>query len=118
MSTTLGGVTLANPIYNEEGSAVEVIDVGGTLTMADGSIVQDYITTRYRWKIGWRGLTAAEFATIKTQAEVRTAQVFSPPEEATEYTVVVVLGSWRYDSFETGSSTPYFNCELQLEEVA
>ena len=68
--------------------------------------------------MAWRGLTAAEFATIKTQAETRTSQAFSPPEEATEYTVLVVLGSWKYDTFEVGTATPYYNCEMQLEEVA
>ena len=118
MSTTLGGVTLPDPIADLEGHGADLVDVGVFLDMADGSVVHDYITSRYRFNLAWRAITAANFATIQTRALVKTAQVYSPPESATTYNVFVVPGSFKWKTREIGTSTPYYDVELTLEEVA
>ena len=112
MATTLG-VALPNPVAGIEGCAREAVGEGAILEMANGSIVYDYTTTRYRWALRWVGMTGAELTTIQTQALIKTSQTFSPPDEAGTYTVYVVPGSFRHSSFETGTSTAYFNVELR-----
>lgn len=62
---TLGGVSL--PIPKEQSYAR--LFRGGTLMMADGSIVHDLVdtTVRYRFRLRWEYLTATEKGTIQTQ---------------------------------------------------
>ena len=118
MSTTLGGTTLPNPIVDLEGHGADLVDVGVLLEMANGSLVHDYVSSRYRFHLTWRAISAANFATIQTKALVKTAQTYSPPESATEYSVFVVPGSFKWKSREIGTSTPYYDVELTLEEVS
>lgn len=62
---TLGGVTLPMP---KEQSYARLFR-GGTLQMADGSIVHDLVdtTVRYRFNLRWELLTSTEKGTIQTQ---------------------------------------------------
>ena len=116
--TTLGGTTLPRPAAGPEGCSVEEMDIGAYLEMADGSLVYDYVGTRYRWTLSWPGITAAELTTIATKAHVKTAQAFSPPYNSSTYTVFVVPSSLTYPTFETGAGITYYNVNLQVEESA
>ena len=118
MSTTLGGTTLPDPIADLEGHGADSVDIGAMNEMADGSVVYDHISSRYRFHLAWRAISAANFATIQTKALVKTAQTYSPPESATTYSVFVVPGSFKYKSREIGTSTPYYDVELSLVEVS
>jgi hypothetical protein len=118
MATTLGGVTLPDPIADLEGHGAELLDVGGFLPMANGSVVYDYVTSRYRFHLTWRAISAANFAIIETRALIKTAQAYVPPESATSYSVFVVPDGFKWKSREIGTATPYYDVELTLEEVA
>ena len=62
---TLGGVSLPMPA---EQPYVRLFR-GGTLEMADGSIVKDLVdtTVRYRFTLKWKLITATQKGTIQTQ---------------------------------------------------
>ena len=118
MATTLGGATLADPMAGEEGHRVTAVDVGGEMTMADGSLRVHHVGTRKRFDLRWRGITSAQRDAIYTKYLVKAAQVYSPPESAASYTVVVVRDSWGESSIKEAGGTFYFNCGLVLEEQA
>jgi len=117
MATTLGGVTLAEPAYENEGYVRVAEDVGAIHGLADGDVVYDYVGTRYRFRLNWKTITEAERNTILTRYLVKTAQAFSPPDAAGTYTVLVVPGSFRDGYIEDGSATRRYNCELELVET-
>lgn len=62
---SLGGQALPMPKSQD----YERLFRGGTLTMADGSIVHDLVdtTVRYKFKLSWVLLTATQKGTIQTQ---------------------------------------------------
>lgn len=113
----LGGFDLADPAYEADGFTLEAVSVGAVHDMSTGAKKYDLITTRYRFNLKWKMITAAERVTIRTQAEVITAQAFITPDGDT-YSVFVVPDSWRENFVEGGDLTKYYNCELQLVEVA
>ena len=117
MATTLGGTTLADPLYDHDGYGLEHIDVGAAHEMADGSTVYDYVGTRYRFPLKWQHITAAQKSAIATKALVKTSQAFSPPDSATSYTVRVVPNTWRESYVTDGGGTARYNCQLTLETV-
>jgi len=117
ITTTLGGVTIANPKHDNDGCEMEAIDVGVMHDMADGSIVYDYVTTRRRWTLRWSNITDAERSAIFTRYRVKTSQEFKPPNADGTYTVLVEPNSWR-QTYITGSDydTEYWTCEMRLVE--
>ncbi len=115
MATTLGGVTLADPAFGNEGYEREAIDNGALHDLADGSLAYDYVNTRYRFTVRWKGITAAQRNTIITRYEVKTAQAFVGPN-ADSFTVFVVPNSYRESYQEDGDSTLRYDCEIRLEE--
>ena len=54
MATTLGGATLADPAAGELGHRISVVDVGGEMTMADGSLRVHHVGTRKRFELRLR----------------------------------------------------------------
>ena len=118
MATTLGGTTLADPLYDHDGYGLEHIDVGAAHEMADGSTVYDYVGTRYRFPLKWQHITAAEALVIRTRALEKGSQTFSPPDATTTYTVRVIPNTYKQTYVEDGGGTERYNCELTLETVA
>ena len=117
------GIEVADPAAGTEGCSVETTGEGSMMEMANGSVVFDYSdATRFRWSLHWVGVTAAQWAVLKTQAAVKTAQSFSPPDEddggSTFYSVFVVPNSLHYTSFEHGPAIPRFDVDLQVELVS
>lgn len=117
MATSLGAVALAEPAFGNEGYELEAIDHGAMHELASGAIVYDYVATRYRITLRWKGITAAQKVTIRTRYEVKTSQAFVGPN-ADAFTVFVVPNSWRESYQEDGSATARYDCEMQLEEAA
>ena len=117
MATTLGGSTLADPDHARQGYVRNVEDVGAFLTMADGSVVFDYVDSLYVFHLSWNAITEAERNTILTKYLVKTAQAFSPPDSAGSYNVIVIPGSWKDDYTEDGDGTARYYCELSLREA-
>jgi len=115
MATSLGAVALAEPAAGNEGYELEGIDIGNVHQLADGSIGYDYVTTRYRFTLRWKGITAAERTTIRTRYEVKTAQAFVGPN-ADAFTVFVVPNSWRESYQDDSGGTARYDCEMRLEE--
>ena len=117
MATTLGGTTLAAPLYEHDGYEMSHQDVGAAHEMADGSHVYDYVGTRYHFRLAWQAITESEKNAIETKALVKSSQAFSPPNEAGSYTVRVVPNTWRESYIEDGGGVERYDCELELETV-
>ena len=123
MATTLGISgdikTLAAPTYGQDGYTKEPIDVGTMHELADGSIVYDSTTTRWRFRLKWNAITGAERDVIETQFLIKTEQTFSPPDSATTYTVFCAKNGYVDQGYlEDGGGTPRYYCSLILEEAS
>jgi len=118
MATTLGGTTLAEPAYGHDGCIRTVVDVVAQHELLSGDLAVDYTGYRWRWSLRWQGITTTERNTIRGKYLVRTTQTFSPPDTATEYTVLVVPNSWRDSYIEGGDGTQYWDCEMEVEKSA
>lgn len=113
---TLGGQALALP--SEQSYSIEYR--GGTLRMADGSIVHDLVdtTARYRFRLSWTLITAAQKSTILTAyAGIKNATATYVSIENTSHTVT------RPDGGEpdvmpivTAGGDVKFNLSLELIE--
>lgn len=120
MAVYLGSNTLADPSYEPEGFEESAVDVGGIQTMADGSQVYDYVATRLRFNMRWRGITTTQKDAIRTAYLVKTAQTFTPSivSGSATYSVFVVPNSWRAKYVEDGGATKRWDCEMAVEEVS
>ena len=111
-------VTLVNPNYEQEGYTRQGVDIGVMHTLADGSITYDSVTTRYRFTLSWNAITEAQRDAIETGYLEKGEQTFSPPDSATDYTVLVMPNSFQDSYLEDGGGTRRYYCGLTLEEVA
>lgn len=113
---TLGGVSLSAP----ESQTYERLFRGGTLTMADGSIVHDLVdtTVRYKFSLRWTLRTAAQKTTIQTQWDaIKNATATYTSIENTSHTVTQPEGaSMRVTPRVTASGDIKFDIELDLIE--
>jgi len=118
MATSLGGVTLANPAVGREGYVRTEIDIGATHSMADGSTVLDFVADRFRHRLQWNGITAAQRNTIKTQFDAAKAasSAFVTPD-AGAYTVLAVMSSYTDDYVLDGGGTARYYVGLELEDT-
>lgn len=113
---TLGGVTLAYP----EDQNYERFFRGGTLEMADGSIVKDLVdtTVRHRFRLRWRLLTSTEKGTIQTQWDaIKDATATYLSIENASYTVTQPEGATlSVTPRVTASGEIAFDVEMELIE--
>ena len=113
MTTTLGGVTLADPIYP---TPKRFAFVGVQENSHNGTLLTDWTARKWRWTLEWKLLTQAQYDVILARALVTDGQSFSPPEITTTYTVVVIQESVEVSSYLNGNATNY---DLKFEvEVA
>ena len=119
MATTLGGVTLEDPNYEREGYVRQAQDVGAMHEMLDGSSVYDDITTKYRFRLQWNGVTEGQRDAILLRYLEKGSQVFSPPDsDITTYTVFVVPNSWQDSYLEDDGQVRYYWCQMELVEAS
>lgn len=118
MSTTLDGVTLADPLWGEDGYTKESVDVGARHTTADGKIHLDYVITRYLFTLKWKGRTETEKNTAHTEYldALAGVVVFSPPDTASTFNVLAVQNSWKESYITDSAGTKYYTFEMKLEE--
>lgn len=109
---TLGGVSLPIPKEQAYGRFYR----GGTLEMADGSIVHDLVdsTVRYKFRLRWEYLTATQKGTIQTQWDAiknttatyvsveNTSHTVTQPDVGTELDVTVVVTAAGELKFHVG----------------
>ena len=118
VGTWLGGVQLVNPDYAQSGVVLTAVDVGAMQEMLDGSLAYDYVGDRAHWALHWNNITYAQLVAIVTRYQVKSAQVFSPPDEdATSYTVLVIPNTWKSTYIEAGDGTKLYSCDMELEET-
>jgi hypothetical protein len=117
MSTTLGGQTLADPIWGYTGYERAAHDIGAVHEMANGNLVYDYVGYRPSYVLRWIGLTSTQRNTIWNRYVIKAVQAFSPPDDAGSINVLVVPGSWREAYVEIGGS-PRYRVEIALEAAA
>jgi len=115
-TTTLGGVSLANPSFENDGMTRSIVDVGAQHELLNGDIAYDYVGSRTRWALRWNNVTAAQRNTIITRYLIKTTQAFKPPDLAVAVTVLVVPNSYRESYTEGGDSNLYYTCEMELEQ--
>jgi hypothetical protein len=113
MATTLGGVTLADPLSPTERSQVFV---GQHRLAHDGTVLTDFAAIKWRWPLRWDNLTQAQRDTIYTQVQVTTSQTFSPPNEAGSYTVVVMQDTYR--EIAKYMDVTRYEVEFEVEELS
>ena len=123
ITTTLGGVSIGDGVtwglsYEREGYVRTAQDVGAMHEMADGSTVYDSVTTKYRFRLVWNGVTEGQRDAILLRYLVKTTQAFSPPDSAGTYTVFVVPNSWQDSYLEDGDGTRRYWCQLELAEAS
>lgn len=116
MATTLGGVTLADPLtpiaIDEEWTGIQT-------EAHDGTVLTDY-TDLYRlvWHLEWEVLTQSQRDTIRTRYEVATSQTFSPPHEVGSYTVIVVRQTWEEEVYLMGGGSYMYNVSFDVKEAS
>jgi hypothetical protein len=115
MSTTLGGVTLAEP---DQPAEIERVFVGEQTEAHDGTLLTDYTAVKLKWKLKWSFLSQAERDAVRTRSLVVASQSFSPPHEAGSYTVVVRQGSYRERPEPSDGTNTYYYVEFELEEAS
>lgn len=113
---TLGAVAL--PIPKEQSYTREFR--GGTLDMADGSIVHDLVdtTVRYRFRLRWEYLTSTEKGTIQTQWDaIKNTTATYVSIENTSHTVTQPDGATLdVDPVVTAQGEIAFNVSIELVE--
>lgn len=70
--------------------ARNLIRVGGTWRTLDGSGKQHVTAAKWRWEVSWTMLTDAQYTTISTELQRLVPMSWSPPDEATTYSVMIV----------------------------
>jgi len=116
---TLNSVSLALPLYEHDGYERQAIDVGSLHELADGSTALDYVTTRWRFKLRWRGITGAERTAIRAQyTNALAGVVVFNVSWATSFNVIAEPNSWRESFIEDGTGTERYDCEMGLIEVS
>lgn len=116
MATSLGGTTLADPAYGDEGYSVAAIDVGMLHETADGTVHYDHTRTRRVFSLSWQRITAAQKEAIYTKYGTKSTQAFVAPN-GTSCNVIVAQNSWTESYIEDASGTARYNCALRLLEV-
>ncbi len=114
MATSLGGVTLAEPLAGREGCQISIIEQGAMLPMANGNFVYSHVGIRYHFLLRWGGITTAERATIVTQCTITTSQTLVTPY-GTNATVICLPGTIKYDYQENRGGTAYWWIEAAME---
>lgn len=117
MSTTLGGTTLSEAIFDYTQYEPQTTT---QRRMADGAFdtAQWSGSTKRGWHLSWRSLTAAEVATIYGEYTDIASQVFSPPDTASTFNVMTVRPSWSEAPIQMGSANAArYNVSFDVEEV-
>jgi len=113
VATTLGGVTLAYPdvplnkseIYN----ATQRRAADNTLLSSVSGGV------KYKWRLKWSNLTAAEMSVVKARALVTAAQTWVPcDEDGVSYSCVVTRNTL---AITPQPNADYYTIEFELEEA-
>lgn len=94
MTTSLGGVTLPDPIYDYAGVDGSQNDIGARNELANGSFVYDYVGSRRVWKLAWTGLTDANKLLVTGAFLLCTTQALVLPDGSAA-TVLCTPGSLR-----------------------
>lgn len=115
MATTLDGVSLPTPYFDESGQQQTAQDVGREFVTASGKIRRHVVGTRRLWNPMWRGVTKAQRNTLWTRYCDKDSQAWVPPEGGS-YTVLVVANSWMAKTFTATGGTEYYNVTFGLIE--
>lgn len=116
MTTTLGGLTLPDPLFP---TPREQVFVGVHEESHNGTTITDYTNQKWKWTLHFANLTEAQYTTLIAKAQTTSSQSFSPPESASSYTVVVLQDTIRVETIPFGDgATARYMVEFQVEEAA
>ncbi len=115
MTTTLGGVTVADPDVPID---IENVLIGAYTESHDGTLLLQYTNVKLKFRARWTILPEAERNTLRARLDVVTSQAFKPPHTATTYTVLVKQDSIKERPEPTSGTTSYYALEAELEEAA
>lgn len=111
MTMTLGGGTVADPDVPADG---ERVFTGQQSESHNGTLVTDYTNLKWKWRLKWTYLDAAEYALILACANTTASQAMVLPWDATNYTVVVKQETVKVRA-EPGVDN--FTIEFEVEEL-
>ena len=110
MTMTMGGITIADPDVPVEG---EQVFIGQQDESHDGTLITIYTNIKWKWRLKWSLLTAAQYALVLARANTVASQTMVLPFDATSYTVVVKQDTLKY---RPEPSSSYFAIEFEVEE--
>lgn len=110
MATTLDGVTVADPLVPTD---KEQVLTGAYRETLNGTTILDYTNIKWKFLVSWGLLTASQYATLIAKLQLTSSFVFSPPDEATTYTVLSKQDAISVSMIESGGASYYYvNAEL------
>ena len=112
---TLGGTTVPDPEAAPRGMEESAIDASGLRATPAGVPFAYSVGTRTQFRLSWKGITAAQAATLRTLYQTRSTLVWAPTEGGT-YTCLAVPGSWRRRDRPVSGGFVY-EVEMALQEV-
>lgn len=113
MATTLDSVTVADPLTPTD---KEQQLTGAYRDTLNGTTILDYTNIKWKFFVSWGLLTAAQYVTLIAKLQLTDSFVFSPPDEATTYTVLSKQDALRVSMADSGG-TPYYYVDAELVEV-
>ena len=114
MTTTIGGVTVADP---DTPLNISYEMIGSDQRTFDGTLLRDFSNKKRTWGLTWSWLSFAQRNTLKTQLDILTAQSFSPPDIASTFTVLVDYNSYSESVITSGRPpTNYYTVNVTLKE--
>jgi hypothetical protein len=108
MASTWGGTAIPAPSRYERNPEV----VGGQYIMADGSMVTDSITTKYRISMTWENITYGERDTLLGKLATFTSAALVIGSETSE-NVIPVVNSVVVSRLAGGTRAYTLSCEVR-----
>ena len=119
MATILDGTTLAEPTYGHEGMEWKSVDIAARHDLADGSVVLDYVNTKWRIGLHWQNITQNEMNNIRTEYvdALEGPVTFVDTYLSSSITVFAVPGSFRRTPTHDSGGTSRWNVDIELEQL-
>lgn len=118
LTHTLGGTTLPMPKADEP-FGMEYMPFGVALRTADCSYHVQLVGAKWRVRVNFEGLSAAELATVfgAFRAALATAATYVMPD-GTTLSVMTGLSSWAQSLYyDRWNEIWYYNCSFTVEQV-
>lgn len=119
MTTSIGGVTVADPKAGYDGIEARQIDSSVLLELADGTVVAQHTNSRWQYTVRWENISEAEMTTLQATLVMATdLELTLPNFISTHQHVFIVPSSYRRSEIDTAAGTSRWRAEIQFVEIA